>query len=576
MTKVASLLVCGLLACCAMFITTSVLAQTSSLDISKVQNQPIGRHFVYLKSREKLAPLKAFEKLQIEGIQSTTPVPNFGITSDKLWLQLTVYNPTSKTLERKLWTESIWIDKVEVYTVDQASKSVTPMATIGDTFAFNQRPTDHRQLSLNYSFEPGETTLLFEITNDDPSSLNFMLSSEQEFHSQNNSATFSYGILYGAILSLLIYNLLMFTSIKETYHLYFAFYLFSFLLLNLGYSGHAFMWFWPNSPMFEQYIVLLLMLLYGVAGIVFALNFLKLNITMPRFSAFLHWINAIVLLIFCIFYAFNYHIVCSVIAFCYIPMFSLIMITIGFIALRQGNPSATYFILATITGAVGASITALTVAGALPFTYLGFRAVDIGVSVDILLLAFAVANKFKSSEQARITAEFTANTDPLTLIDNRRAFNEKVSKLWMLGIRDKSPSAVIIIDLDHFKEINDQYSHDAGDNVLIQIANILKISVRNSDVLCRWGGEEFLIYLPETDEIGACNLADKMKSKMNANTFNIGQSTIKVSASFGVAQRNETDTQVGEVIKRADKALYFAKSSGRDRLSAWSETEVLS
>lgn len=547
--------------------------QAASLDISQAQNHPIGNYFVYLQTKEQLSPLDAYEKLAKEGIRSTTNVPNFGITSDVIWLQLTFQNPTYQALLRKLWTESIWLDKIVIYTINKEQRTTNQIATIGDISPFNKRPTDDRQLSLNYSFPPGETTFLLEVINNDPTSLNFWVSSEKEFQAQNNHATFSYGILYGAILSLLIYNLLMFVSIKETYHLYFSLYLFSFLIANLGFSGHAFMWFWPNSPMFEQYVVLFLMVLYGVAGITFALNFLKLNLSMPRFSVMLHWANGLILLILSILAVFDYHIACAALAFTYIPLFSVTMLLIGFIALRQSNPSAKYFILATMTGAIGASITALTVAGVLPFTYLGFRAVDIGVSLDIVLLAFAVAYKFRRSEEARETAEFTANTDSLTLLDNRRAFNEKVSKLWLLGKRDRSPAAIIIIDIDHFKKINDNYSHNAGDIVLIKIANILKEAVRTSDVLCRWGGEEFLIYLPETNESGACKLADNIKVMINAAEFDVGQSVVKVSASFGVSEKEKTDMQVGDVIKRADKALYIAKNSGRNRFQAWSERE---
>tara|TARA_R110002110_G_scaffold322478_1_gene534869 strand:- start:665 stop:2407 length:1743 start_codon:yes stop_codon:yes gene_type:complete len=575
MTNYARFLICVFFGLCTTFSTTDVCAtdvtQTTSLDISKPQNQPIGNHLVYLQTKDKLSPLNAYEKLDKEGIHSTTSVPNFGITSDIVWLQLTVQNPTAKTLLRTLWTESIWLDKIAIYKINKGQRITTLVTTIGDIFPFSARRTDHRQLSFNYSFPPGETTFLIEVTNNDPTSLNLWVSSEQEFHLQNNHATFSYGILYGAILSLLIYNLLMFLSIKETYHLYFSLYLFSFLIANLGYSGHAFMWFWPNSPLFEQYVVLFLMVLYGIAGIIFALNFLKLNTSMPKLSTMLHWANGLILLILSIFAAFDYHLGCAVIAFYYIPLFSFTMLVLGFIALRQNNPSAKYFILATMTGAIGASITALTVAGALPFTYLGFRAVDIGVSLDVVLLAFAVAYKFRRSEEARETAEFTANTDSLTLLDNRRAFNAKVSKLWLLGKREQSPAAVIIIDIDHFKDINDKYSHDAGDNVLIKIAKILKESVRDSDVLCRWGGEEFLIYLPETNEIGACSLADKIKINMNAASFSIDNTEIKVSASFGVSERTKTDKQVGEVIKRSDKALYIAKGCGRNRFQAWSE-----
>jgi diguanylate cyclase (GGDEF)-like protein len=578
MASYTRFLICAFLGLYSTFHITDVSAtptiQETSLDISRPQIHPIGNHLTYIQTKNKLSPLAAYEKLNKEGIHSTMSVLNFGITSNTVWLQFSFQNPTSKPLSRILWTESIWLDKVVFYKINKEQNITTPVATIGDVFPFSTRTTDHRQLSFYSYFPPGKTSFLVKVTNNDPTLLNFWVSSEKAFNLQNNHITFSYGILYGAILSLLIYNLLMFISIKQSYHLYFSLYLFSFLISNLGYSGYAFMWFWPNSPMFEQYAILFLMVLYGITGIIFALDFLKLNTPMASFSKVLHWTNGLILLIFFIFAAFDYHIGCAVIAFAYIPFFSVTMLLIGFIALRQNNSSAKYFILATMAGAIGASITSLTVAGVLPFTYFGFRAVDIGVSLDVVLLAFTVAYKFRRSEEARAIAELTASTDPLTLLDNRRAFNEKVSKLWLFGKREKSPSSVIIIDIDHFKEINDKYSHDAGDNVLIKIAKILKGAVRDSDVLCRWGGEEFLIYLPETNEIGACNLADKIKMNMNAAIFNIDKVEIKVSASFGVSEREKMDKKVGEVINRSDKALYVAKGSGRNRFQAWSELAV--
>ncbi len=116
MTSYAHFLLCAFFGFCSTFYIAGASAtstiQATSLDISKPQIHPIGNHLIYIQTKKKLSPLGAYEKLNKEGIHSTTSVPNFGITSKKVWLQLSFQNITSKPLLRILWSESIWLDKI--------------------------------------------------------------------------------------------------------------------------------------------------------------------------------------------------------------------------------------------------------------------------------------------------------------------------------------------------------------------------------------------------------------------------------------------------------------------------------
>jgi diguanylate cyclase (GGDEF)-like protein len=155
-----------------------------------------------------------------------------------------------------------------------------------------------------------------------------------------------------------------------------------------------------------------------------------------------------------------------------------------------------------------------------------------------------------------------ANTDSLTAVFNRAKIEQTLTIEVLRSRRYKHPLSIIIADIDHFKQVNDTYGHNAGDLVLTGIASILKHHVREVDTVGRWGGEEFLIVCPETTAEGAKKLAEKLRKKIEKHHFkDIGIKTI----SMGVAQI-EIDDWDEDMIKRADKNLYKAKKAGRNRV----------
>ena len=159
--------------------------------------------------------------------------------------------------------------------------------------------------------------------------------------------------------------------------------------------------------------------------------------------------------------------------------------------------------------------------------------------------------------------EKMAVTDKLTELYNRHKFYEIVQQEIARSKRNGKPFSNIIFDIDHFKKINDRYGHDVGDEVLRTIAKLVKENIRKSDALFRWGGEEFVILLPETDSEGAFKLAEKIRHIVEQYHFDqVGLVTI----SLGVSQFDlQNDTDIDQVIKRADNALYRSKEEGRNR-----------
>jgi len=153
-------------------------------------------------------------------------------------------------------------------------------------------------------------------------------------------------------------------------------------------------------------------------------------------------------------------------------------------------------------------------------------------------------------------------TDSLTGIFNRLKLDDAFSGEITRAKRYSHPLSVIMLDIDFFKSVNDSFGHKVGDSVLKEFAKLLQLNVRSSDILGRWGGEEFLIICPETDIAGTVALADKLKVAINEHQFPVVES---ITASFGVSSCEES-LFCESLIGNADKALYVAKREGRNRI----------
>ena len=159
--------------------------------------------------------------------------------------------------------------------------------------------------------------------------------------------------------------------------------------------------------------------------------------------------------------------------------------------------------------------------------------------------------------------ERLATTDILTGLVNRSQFDAVLKNELNRHDRYSRPLSLIMLDLDYFKDINDNYGHDVGDQVLVELAHLLKRNLRKADCCARWGGEEFMLLAPETSLEQAVILADKIRSTIKHTDFPIQGS---VTASFGVVEVHSQESGKS-VMKRVDDALYRAKEKGRDRVS---------
>ena len=192
---------------------------------------------------------------------------------------------------------------------------------------------------------------------------------------------------------------------------------------------------------------------------------------------------------------------------------------------------------------------------------------------ELLARARTQIKKKRYTERVRDNVQMSiemAITDALTGLFNRRYMETHLSTLVEQAAARGKPLAALILDIDYFKSINDSHGHDAGDDVLREFALRIRKSIRNIDLACRYGGEEFVIVMPETDMAVATMVAERIRRRIASEPFAIqqGARNLDVTISIGIATLDTADDTAATILKRADQALYRAKRDGRNRVVA--------
>jgi len=191
---------------------------------------------------------------------------------------------------------------------------------------------------------------------------------------------------------------------------------------------------------------------------------------------------------------------------------------------------------------------------------------------ELVELTQKLVDEISERKQVEERLARIATSDLLTGVMNRRAMFEQLRYQLVRHQRNKTPFVILVADIDHFKNINDTYGHDVGDQALIAVADILLNSTRSQDLISRWGGEEFLILLPDTDLKGGAVAAEKIRSRLSKEVIKADEHSLKLTLSVGVAEYKYGQT-LEKCIKDADSALYQAKNQGRNRVEVFESKE---
>ena len=179
-----------------------------------------------------------------------------------------------------------------------------------------------------------------------------------------------------------------------------------------------------------------------------------------------------------------------------------------------------------------------------------------------------------TAERLQTHLRHTASTDSLTGLMNRRAFLEESDRRFRQARRSQGTITLMLIDIDHFKAVNDRHGHGAGDAVLIGLARLLDVSLRRSDLACRYGGDEFCVLLPDTGAAAALRVAETLRARFSGAGFQSAGETVGTTLSIGIAENGPSVDTLEGLISRADAALYRMKRAGRNRAAISEEVPI--
>lgn len=533
----------------------------AGLRLDAVPERPLGPELELLQESGAALDITQVQRLARNGQfrPGNAGVPSFGIGSSPVWLRLTLDNPSALAETRHLLVGTTWIDHLDLYQVGP-DRHVRHLAA-GDALPSQQRPLPGAGFNLALELPPGRTDIFIRAATPDPMLLPLQLMTAAELDAAMMRVQYMYGMIYGFLLALLAYNAILWISLRQPAHRDYALFLSCFTLMNIAYTGHGYAWLWPNNQALQHFVILVLMLASTLAGLRFVSNFLELPRHLPRVATTLRHVTVVTSALMLLALVLDRQRDAALLAFSVMTICSFAMVAIGGVAARRKLPASHYFLAAAGCGLTGVLVTALTVWGVLPYSPLTFHAAELGVLSEASLLALAVAHLVRQHEQARHQAERLAEIDSLTGLLNRRHFADIAETCWSQSRRQKTALSVILLDIDHFRAVNDQHGQAAGDAALRAAAALISRACRHQDIAARWGGEEFILLLPDTTQAQAQAMAEQLRKDIARRPVGGPATPVWLHASLGVATRDR-HVSLDDLIHEAETWLQCAKQSG--------------
>lgn len=365
-----------------------------------------------------------------------------------------------------------------------------------------------------------------------------------------------------------LWHALLHAGLQAPTYLSYLLYLAGLFLLKFDYSAQSFNFLWSQQE-WAHYGVLALIVAFSTSALMAAGRCLQLPAPAGRFSRTARLAGNLGLAGIAVCVALGYDSVAANVA---VLLLGLWLTDAVFIALRLMLVAGAggvfhYFFLASLCTIFLVTLCVMLGSELQTLGSATYQLLELGLIAQMSLLALALAQQARQHRVACTQAEYLACRDSLTALYNRRAFLQMAQPIWSNAQRNARPLSMIMIDLDHFKRINDQHGHAAGDRALEVSATLFEQACRGGDLLCRWGGEEFLMLLPETDMEQACAFAERVRAALEHLGLPVESQSIFLTASFGIAEATGKST-LEDLIKAADLRLYDAKTHGRNRISS--------
>lgn len=541
---------------------------------------------------------------------------SFGYTGSTYWLRLDVHNPHRRSLGWVLVIGNPLLDNLDAYGLDGER-----IYQAGDQRPFDWRWVDHRQLVLPLHVEPGEQRRIWlRMQTDGSANLSASLMTRDTFDHQEQRSLLLQGLFFGSLIAMLIYSLSIFCITRDRNYLWYSLFVASFSIYQFIQLGFALQWLWPNALAWHQLSFPLSSALATLFGIHFIYGALELEKAASPYRWVANALKACTWLVIGMALLGPYT-AALLGSFVLLGACALAAFVITLLRWRGGYPSARLFALGWFVLITASIASILTGTGLLPYSLLTLHAQQIGGLIEMTVFSIALASRIRQVQEAERLAqarlieqerrlrneqakhlelqtqisdtlehrvqERTATLqetlhqlsnanlrlaelnrrDGLTGLFNRQTLSEELARACARAVRSQQPLAILMMDLDHFKQVNDRYGHLAGDACLRHAAQRIQQRLRSSDLLARFGGEEFVALLDNTDLTGALDLAEQLREDFAQNPCLYQQHSITLSLSIGLHAGMPSDASVAEQwLELADRALYRAKANGRNRI----------
>lgn len=498
---------------------------------------------------------------------------NQGISDKSYWLRFRLRNDSNNDKTWVLHHETSYLDNLVVYHRDPGGDF--RRSALSDREPFHTRPLDFRKLAFRHTTPAqGHTDIYLKLYFDKPDavSLGLHLWDETAFNESSRRDYMVLGGYYGVLLILIAVALVFAFGQRQASALVYAGFLVCTAFMWLLFNGLGFQYLWPESVYLHNEGFHIGFLLFVLLGLHFSRLFLRTRHFFPATDKLITGLQVLAVVAIGLRFSGFYE---PVLHFSYalLAVLAILLPVTGWRAWRQGINSARWYTLAWVVYSLSlllnliSAYTTLLPWGMQPLAYL-----QIGSLVEVLLLMVAMAGRMLNLERDRREAVVMANRDTLTGLGNRRLLQLKYESFKATFSRDSLPVFLIMIDLDYFKRINDNYGHEAGDTVLREMGQLLLSCCRDSDVCIRYGGEEFAILMEAEDMDAVWQVAERIRTRFADTPTRYGDHTIGHTLSSGVTpvlSLNEM-LSVREMMVRADAALYQSKAAGRNRTVVYS------
>ncbi len=505
---------------------------------------------------------------QVQQAQSATgfhPVgdhsPNFGFTSSAWWVKFRLHNPLNSDEPLVIRQDYPLIDFFDVW-YSRSGEQWQHVAT-GDRRNFDQRPLDNRTFLIPVKLAPGETAEVYARF-ETQGSMNIGLFA----HSNNDVIDLvgreylALGVYYGGFLVLIVYNLIMFLSVREKAFAYYLLYVLCYGLYMSVHNGISFQYLWPNNVWLANQSLIILLALSLFWALRFTRTILSTDKLAPvsdKVAGIMEWVSIGCLLISPLV---AYHTMIIPIAFLTVIICGHMM-TMGVQTALRGSMPARYYLIAFTTLLLGVFVYMMKTFGLLPHTFWTQNSFQVGSLVEMVLLSLAIASRVSEIKRQ-------SYIDALTRLYNRRYLNDQLSLEMHKAQRNGQPLTLAVIDIDNFKQFNDTHGHATGDEALKMVARILNETIRKPFTPCRYGGEEFVLVLPNTSDAAAGVIAERVRRQIEDETAD----ALGLTVSIGYASTECGDFEhEQELFEAADFALYRAKDNGRNQVVNFSRED---